>query len=327
MGEILERCQPIALSLIRSKATSVYEPENELLAAVNEKLLWSLPRFDPERGRAFAFVSRTVLNTLCTRVTYQRKMASRFPPLDDTLVATVPDESAAFNSPIALSDLTAQIRRSIRSSCSAEHERAAQRWCVESFIDSGFEMRRHEVSDAAMKVYGLTHRRSRQLYDQTLLEIRRTVWDETLHREADPNQLKGTKGLPLVRYTNFLTRDEFSKLVNLMRDLVPSLVMLVKLANEARIRAGEWGAVRENLLFSKPRSPNKVRTGAGRLAKERNGETAGATGRMYIRRFLCRRAFGEFSRAAPRYRIITADVRCTPVKPWNGSWNWWMSPA
>jgi hypothetical protein len=28
----------------------------------------------------------------------QRKMPSRFPPLEDTVVATVPDESAAFNS-------------------------------------------------------------------------------------------------------------------------------------------------------------------------------------------------------------------------------------
>ena len=60
-------------ALIRGRATSVYEPENDLLAAVNEKLLWSLRRFDPARGRAFAFVSWTMLNTLCTRVTYQRK--------------------------------------------------------------------------------------------------------------------------------------------------------------------------------------------------------------------------------------------------------------
>ena len=69
------------------------------------------------------------------------------------------------------------------------------------------------------------------------------------HREVDAQALKGTKGTPLVRYTNFLTKPEFSKLVNLMRDLAPSLVVLMKPANEARIRSGCWEAVRENLLL------------------------------------------------------------------------------
>jgi hypothetical protein len=144
--------------------------------------------------------------------------------------------------------LAGQIR-SIKLPCTLPAERAAQKWYVESFIDSGFELRRHEVSDAAMTVYGLSHRRSRDLFDLTLLSIRQTLWNETKHREVEPNGLKGTKGTPLLRYTNFLTKEEFSKFVNLMRDLAPSLVVLVKPANEARIRAGEWDAVRENLLI------------------------------------------------------------------------------
>jgi hypothetical protein len=65
-----------------------------------------------------------------------------------------------------------------------------------------------------MQVFGLTHRRSRELHDLTLLSIRQTLSDKTKHREVDSDRLKGTKGLPLVRYMNFLTRDEFSKLVN-----------------------------------------------------------------------------------------------------------------
>jgi hypothetical protein len=193
LGAIITLCEPIALSLIRSRATSVYEPETDLMAAVNEKLLWSLPRFDPERGRAFAFVSRTVINTLCTRVSYQKKMASRFSPLDDALVATVADERAAFSSQVAVDDLVQRIR-SIKSACTLPAERAAQVWFTESFLDCGFELRRHECADAAMKVYGLCHRRARDLYDLTLLEIRRTVWDETKHREVDAGTLKGTKG-------------------------------------------------------------------------------------------------------------------------------------
>ncbi|PWT83899.1 MAG: hypothetical protein C5B58_05735 [Acidobacteria bacterium] len=110
-------------------------------------------------------------------------------------------------------------------------------------------MRRHECSDAAMAVYGLSHRRSRQLYDLTILSIRQTLWNETVHREVDSNRLAGTKGLPLLRFRNFTTKDEFSKLVGLLRDLAPSLIILVRPTNEARIRAGHWDAVRKNLVI------------------------------------------------------------------------------
>ncbi|HEX4201506.1 MAG TPA: hypothetical protein VHY59_08310, partial [Chthoniobacterales bacterium] len=40
-----------------------------------------------------------------------------------------------------------------------------QKWYVESFIDSAFSLHRHSCANAAMKVYGLSHKRSRQLYE------------------------------------------------------------------------------------------------------------------------------------------------------------------
>jgi hypothetical protein len=51
-----------------------------------------------------------------------------------------------------------------------ETELSAQRWYIESFCADGFEHRRHECADAAMTVYGLSHDRSRELYDLTMLE-------------------------------------------------------------------------------------------------------------------------------------------------------------
>ena len=108
-------------------------------------------------------------------------------------------------------------------------------------------MRRHEVSDAAMKVYGLTNRRSRQLYDLTLLEIRRLLYTETKHSPVPRARLARSKSAWLVRYTNFCTAEEFAKLITLMHGLPPSLVVLVEPCNESRIRAGNWQAVRENL--------------------------------------------------------------------------------
>lgn len=98
-----------------------------------------------------------------------------------------------------------------------------------------------------MKVFRLTHRRARQLYILTLLEIRRVLWDETRHEPVTPIALRGTKGLPLVKYTNFLTLEEFSKFAALMKDLAPYLVIAIKPSNEAGIRNGNWQAIRENL--------------------------------------------------------------------------------
>jgi hypothetical protein len=246
LGEIISRCAPVALSLIRSKATMRHEELDELMAIVNGKLLRSLPRYRPERGSAFAFVSKLTVNMLATTVTHRKKMAARYPALDRTFALNLPDQERDFDSTVALDDMVHQIR-SIKSSCTDSFEREAQRWYVESFIDAGFEMRRCECADAAMKVYGLSHRRARQLYDLTLLEIRRALWNEKKHSPVDLEQLRGTKGLPLLRYTNFLTPAEFSKFCLLMKDLAPYLVVLVKPGNETRIRAGQWDAVRENL--------------------------------------------------------------------------------
>jgi hypothetical protein len=245
LGEILERSQPISLSLIRSRNTFRFEDEDELLSAVNRKLLLSVQQFDRTRGTAFSFVNRLCINMLCTRVTLQKKLARRYEALTDTVVNTTPD-AANFESQIAVDDLAQQIR-SIKSPCTAQSERQAQRWFVESFIDCGFQMRRQECSNAAMKVFSLSHPRSRQLYDLTLLEIRRALWDETKHSELNPAKLRGTKGLPLLRYTNFLSPQEFCKFACLMKDLAPYLVILMKPANESRIRSGNWPAVRENL--------------------------------------------------------------------------------
>jgi hypothetical protein len=174
--------------------------------------------------------------------------AGRYSSIDKSLLQTLSDPGSDLGHQLALDDLCHRIR-SIKSACQVELEREAQRWLTESFIDAEFCLRRHEACNAAMLVYSLSHHLSRKLYDETILAIRREVWDESKHAPMDCNSLKGTRGLPLLRYTNFLTPAEFSKLVALLKDLAPSLIVLVKPTNEARIRAGEWEAVRENLLI------------------------------------------------------------------------------
>jgi DNA-directed RNA polymerase specialized sigma24 family protein len=246
LGRVIEKCEPIVMSLVRSRATMAYEREDELLSCVSRKLLVSIGQYDRTRGSAFSFVFRLTRNMLATVVTHRKKQASRYPALDPVLMVSVPDERAGVESELAVKDLVTQIR-GIRSPATDLHEREAQKWYTESFIDCGFELRRHQCADSAMKVYGLSHRRSRQLYDLTLLEIRRALWDETRHEVITRKELRGTKGLPLIRYTNFLTASEFTKFAALMRDLAPYLVILVRPANEQAIKSGDWPAVRENL--------------------------------------------------------------------------------
>jgi hypothetical protein len=248
LGEVIRRCEPIVLSLIRSKATMIYENEDELTSIVNTKLLKSLPQYCPIRGTAFAYVSRIALNMLASTVTRAKKLANRYPALDEVISQTVADPAANIDSQLAVDDLCHQIR-AIKSACELESERQAQRWLVESFIDAEFCLRRHEYADACMKVYRLSHRRSRDLYDLTLLEVRRVLWTEARHEPVSPEQLRGARGLPLLRYTNFLTPPEFAKFAVLMKDLAPSLVVLVRPTNEAQIRGRNWSAVRENLVL------------------------------------------------------------------------------
>ncbi|PWT83898.1 MAG: hypothetical protein C5B58_05730 [Acidobacteria bacterium] len=122
LGEIIRRCEPIALSLIRSRWTMQFEDESELMSIVNRKLLVSLPQYNRARGTAFSFVSRVALNMLATTVTHRRKLAARYSPLDKTLMLTLPDETGGgFDSAVRLDDLRAQIR-SIKSACTLSEE-------------------------------------------------------------------------------------------------------------------------------------------------------------------------------------------------------------
>jgi hypothetical protein len=244
LGQIVQECRPVALSLIRSKCTFAYECEDDLISAIDGKLCRSVGRYDPARGRAFSFITRLSINMLATNVTHQKKHASRYQAINDVIIETTPDDAAPHQTAVALADLEHKIF-GIRSAVSAANERECQKWYVQSFIDAGFQLRRHECADAAMKVYDLSHRRSRQLYDLTLLEIRRETWDETTHER--PRDLRGTKGLPLLRYSNYLSKPEWPRFIGLMRDLAPYLVVLVKPDNERGIRAGTWSAVRQNL--------------------------------------------------------------------------------
>jgi hypothetical protein len=103
---------------------------------------------------------------------------------------------------------------------SFNHATRRRCWYVNSFCEDGFQARRHECANAAMAVYGLSHARSRELYDLTMLEVRRVLYDDIKPRQPIPaGRLLGTRSAWMARYTPLLTACEFTKFVTLMREL------------------------------------------------------------------------------------------------------------
>ena len=97
-----------------------------------------------------------------------------------------------------------------------------QRWFVSSFIDERFSQCPDQCGDAAMNVFSLSHGRSRELYDLTMLEVRRVLCDDLPQRpQIPPGRLIGTRGAWMTRFDAV----EFTKFVTLTKDLSPFVLL------------------------------------------------------------------------------------------------------
>jgi hypothetical protein len=249
LGEIVGLTQERAVTLIRFQKTTKYRPEDELLSDINYKLLRSVSRFDPSRGSAFTFISALIQNTLCTSVTRTRLDASRRVELDDITANKLVANSGNHAADIT-EDVEYRIRHGARTTLDDPAEIQTQRWFVDSFLDGAFELRRHQCANAAMRVFGLGHDRSRELYDLTMLEIRRVLYDELKrHEQITPGRLVGTRATWMLRYVPLLSRDEFTKFVFLARDLSPFILYLIDPQSRSRRQDRNNPIGRQNLLW------------------------------------------------------------------------------
>jgi hypothetical protein len=99
-----------------------------------------------------------------------------------------------------------------------------------------------------MAVYCLGHERSRELFDLSLLETRRVLYDDVKRRQnIIPGQLNGTRCAWMVRYADLLDANEFTKFVVLVRDLGPFVVMLIDPASRSRRQDRNPAIGRQNL--------------------------------------------------------------------------------
>jgi hypothetical protein len=232
LGEIVRLTQTRAQTLIRFYQTTRYRPEDELLSDVNWKLLRTVGKFDPAKGSAFTFVSQVIWSALSTSVMTTRREAKRYSELDEKLTNKLP---AISEDQYGVEELRHRIKASAKTTLTDEDELSTQRWYIESFTQDGFEALRHQCANAAMMVYGLSHSRSRELYDLTMLETRRVLYGDLKARQPIPaGRLLGTRCAWMVRFAPLLTKTEFTKLVILARNLGPFVVMLIDPESRSR---------------------------------------------------------------------------------------------
>jgi hypothetical protein len=269
LAEIVELIRERALTLIRFNGTTKYRTESELLSEIHYKLVRSLRRFDAEKGSAFTFLSHLITNTLRTAVSTARARAEHYVELDEGVCRCM-HTNGEKESREAIDGLHFRIRAGVKSTVSDLAEREAQRWYVASFLDGWFELRRFQCANSAMLVYGLSEARSRELYDLTVLEVRRILYADLKPRLIDPESLHGTRAARLLRYRAYLSREEFSKFVLLMKELAPYLVVLVDPENRRREERLREEEIRRNLGFVLNGHPEAVplfyRTSSGWVA-------------------------------------------------------------
>jgi hypothetical protein len=235
--------------LIRFHKTAHYVPEAELLRDVNVKLLRAVDRFDPAKGSAFTFVSCLIQNTLHSSVTKARMVASRYVELDEAVIDKLATNGET-ESKDAIDDLAYRVRAGARTTLTNPTEQDVQRWFVTSFCEDSFSQQRHQCANAAMAVHSLSHARSRELYDLTMLEVRRVLYDDLPPRPLIvPGRLFGTRTAWMTRYAPLMSAAEFMKFVVLVHGLSPFILLLIDPSNRSRRRNRCPAVTRRNLEF------------------------------------------------------------------------------
>jgi hypothetical protein len=223
LDEILRRCEPALTGTIlaRNGYTADFD---EVLNTLRIRLWRKLPGFDPSRGRIFTFVSLIASQTLAEVKVRRFQQAQRFPEAGiEVLDCLQYSRSNGHDQAAALEDIRWRISQT-RTTCTDPHELAAQRWLVRGQLDAEFKLRRHEVADAMTVVFGIPPTRSRQLYDATLLETRRTLLDVVEIPAITRRDLIGTRGTALGKYFDQLSPADFAKLAFLMHNLAPAII-------------------------------------------------------------------------------------------------------
>jgi hypothetical protein len=252
LDELLKHTEPLAKSILEYRNTTKHESIDELLSRIRIKLWRSLRLYDAQRGTAFSFCAKIISSTASSIVGEVWAREDRFLALSEADLCSQAADPAHAE---AIAEIEYRVRQ-VKTGCTDPAELRAQKWYVESLISCAFKIRRHEASNCAMDVFGLDHVRSRQLFDLTMVAVRRELIPNRRLHPVSPFDLRGTKIQAVMRYAKYLSSAEFSRLATLLRDIAPSVVFTVRPANTAAMRRGEREAIRINLRLVLHGSPD-----------------------------------------------------------------------
>ena len=101
-----------------------------------------------------------------------------------------------------------------------------------------------------MTVFGLTHSRSRELYDLSILATRLALYSHLPPRPLiAPGQLIGSRSGWMARFKPLLDDQEFSKFVRLTWGLSPFVLVMICPQSRSRRQDRNPPITRENLLW------------------------------------------------------------------------------
>jgi HK97 family phage major capsid protein len=246
LNSLLLLCVPVAERLIAVRQTYLYEETSVLVNNCLIRLARNLRHFDPARGRMYTLVTK-ICECVLTDSVRKTKRLGEFCPLSDTLL-----NSLHTNGEEETRDTLADVRHKItkvKTVFRKENELSAQKWLVRNLLATNFCFRRWEAADAMVVVFAISPARARMIYDATLLAIRRTLLEERSIKPVSPYSLTGTRAKALAKYKHGLSKEDFSKLVFLLRNLAPSALLK---AGELTLGEVLHGSNRERVLFEKP---------------------------------------------------------------------------
>ena len=219
---ILELIDGMVHAIVYTRGIHRYEEMDEIIQKLRIKIWRVLDMFDVERGSIHNFLTIVVHNTLGHINTELINRAARFCSTESINgERSLLDRTPAPDTDTCASDDLNYRLMQVKTTRTDDRELDAQRWLVRSFIDSGFLIRRYEAANAMTKVYDIPGDRSRQLYDETLIEIRRQVINFIKIPHA--GKMRGTRQKPLAPLREWLSEERFDKLVFLMRGIAPSV--------------------------------------------------------------------------------------------------------
>jgi hypothetical protein len=220
--KILQLIDGMVHAIVYTRGIHRYEDMDEIMQKLRIKIWRVLDMFDVERGSIHNFLTIVVHNTLGHINTELINRAARFCSTESLNgERSILDRTPAPETDTSpTDDLTYRLMQ-VRTTRHDPQELEAQRWLVKSFIDAGFLIRRYEAANAMTKVYGIPGDRSRQLYDETLVEIRRQVIEFIKIPKA--GKMRGTRQKPLAPLRDSMSEERFDKLVFLLRGIAPSV--------------------------------------------------------------------------------------------------------